>query len=118
MLPMMSSQRLLGCEGEAQVAWIEPSRLDLPDRRWGFVTDGDGSTMVCPAIPALLVGHRDRRAALCPAGAAWPSGDWPTTGLGWYPARDSGRLQEGVVGVFRPGHAGCPCGRWCGRPTW
>src|SRR6266487_392657 len=53
MLPMMSSQRLLGCEGEAQVAWIEPSRLDLPDRRWGFVTDGDGSTMVCPAIPAL-----------------------------------------------------------------
>src|SRR6266571_1657774 len=77
MLPMMSSQRLLGCEGEAQVAWIEPSRLDLPDRRWGFVTDGDGSTMVCPAIPALLVGHRDRRAALCPAisnGGSAPGG--------------------------------------------
>ena len=58
---MMSSQRLLGCEGEAQVAWIEPSRLDLPDRRWGFVTDGDGSTMVCPAMPAVLA----------PSGLTW-----------------------------------------------
>lgn len=63
---MTSLQRLLVvCEGEAQVAWIEPSPLDLPDRLHGLVTYGDGLTVVCPTISAVLYGSRVGRVVVC-----------------------------------------------------